>query len=180
MRFAFVLTILLLSSCTTAQMASPRSQPVGPMPRAQGSPLPVQPLVDPRQQGAAALALPPTAGPSAPKAMTWDEQVQAYRKMMRQEYPDMDEQDFERHVQYGIAKQKERLQYRATKRSVFRLKFRHQYPTMSEEEIEVLVNDAVDEGLREEAPPSFGGAVISPPVSCTSSRIGSYTYTDCY
>jgi len=78
-----------------------------------------------------------------------------------------------------------RLQYIAAKRPVFRLKFRHQYPTMSEEEIEVLVDDAVEEGLREERQRLFGGPVvrppvISPPISCTSSRIGSSTYTDCY
>ena len=36
-------------------------------------------------------------------------------------------------------------QYRAAKLPVFQLKFRHQYPTMSEEEIVVLVNDAVEE-----------------------------------
>lgn len=78
-----------------------------------------------------------------------------------------------------------RQHYIAAKRPVFQLKFRHQYPTMSEEEIEVLVNDALEEGLREERQRLFGGptmrsSAISPPVSCTSSRIGSYTYTDCY
>ena len=154
------------------------------MPRAQGSLLPAQPLVDHRQQGAAALAPPPTAGPSAPIAMTWDEQEQAYRKVMREAYPDMSKNDFEMYVQYGIAKEKERLQYRATKGSIFRLKFRHEYPTMSEEEIEVLVNDALEDGLREvgekERRRLFGGLGMSPPVSCMSSRIGSYTYTDCY
>ena len=49
------------------------------------------------------------------------------------------------------AGQQYRQQYIAAKRPVFRLKFRHQYPRMSEEEIEVLVNDAVEEGLRQEA-----------------------------
>ncbi len=73
-----------------------------------------------------------------------------------------------------------REQYIAAKRPVLRLKFRHESPTMSEEEIVVLVNDALEEGLRKEVPPRFGGPVMRPPVSCTSSRIGSYTYTDCY
>ncbi len=75
-------------------------------------------------------------------------------------------------------------QYIAAKRPVFRLKFRHEYPSMSEEEIEVLVNDAVEEGLQKERERLFGGPVTSPPVrppvSCTSSRIGGYAYTDCY
>jgi len=77
-----------------------------------------------------------------------------------------------------------REQYIAAKRPVFQLKFRHQYPTMSEEEIEVLVTDALEDGLRkgseQEMQRLFGGAFMRPPVSCTSSRIGSYTYTDCY
>ena len=82
--------------------------------------------------------------------------------------------------QAAEAGRQHRLQYIAAKRPVFQLKFRHQYPTMSEEEIEVLVNDALKDGLRvageQEMQRLFGG----PPISCTSSRIGSSTYTDCY
>lgn len=79
--------------------------------------------------------------------------------------------------------------YRATKRPVFQLKFRHQYPTMSEEEIEVLVNDEVEEGLKEALEqerkrifdrPVMAPTVRSPSVNCTSSRIGNSTYTNCY
>lgn len=81
-----------------------------------------------------------------------------------------------------------RQQYIAAKRPVFRLKFRHEYPSMSEEEIEVLVKDAVEEGLREamqkERESLFDEPVIRPslrpPINCTSSQMGSYTYTDCY
>ena len=78
-----------------------------------------------------------------------------------------------------------REQYIAAKRPVFRLKFRHEYPMMSEEEIEALVNDALEDGLRKEPIPRLGEpimnpTVISPPVSCTSSQLGRYTYTDCY
>jgi hypothetical protein len=72
-----------------------------------------------------------------------------------------------------------RQQYIAAKRPVFRLKFRHQYPTMSEEEIEVLVNDALEEGLQQQAQRLGDGPVMRPPVTCTSSTIGSSTYTDC-
>ena len=77
-----------------------------------------------------------------------------------------------------------REQYIAAKRPVFQLKFRHQYPTMSEEEIEVLVNDALKEGLREageqERRRLFGGSLMRHPVTRTSSQMGNYTYTDCY
>ena len=78
-----------------------------------------------------------------------------------------------------------RDRYIAAKRPVLRLKFRHEYPTMSEQEIEILVNDALEDGLRKEPTPHFGEpimspSVISPPVRCTSSQLGRYTYTDCY
>jgi len=77
-----------------------------------------------------------------------------------------------------------RQQYIAAKRPVLRLKFRHEYPTMSEEEIEVLVNDALEDGLREagetERRRLFGGPGMRPPVSCTSYNFGMFTNTDCY
>ena len=77
-----------------------------------------------------------------------------------------------------------RQQYIAAKRPVFQLRFRHQYPTMSEEEIEVLVNDALEDGLEQageqEMRRRFEGSLMRPPVTCTSFKVGSYTYTDCY
>ena len=82
-----------------------------------------------------------------------------------------------------------RQQYIAAKRPVFRLKFRHEYPSMSDEEIEVLVNDALEEGLQETMQknserlfdePDMRSPIVMPPVSCTSSQMGRYTYTDCY
>lgn len=73
-----------------------------------------------------------------------------------------------------------REQYIAAKRPALRLKFRHEYPTMSEEEIEILVNDALEDGLRQEARRRSSGPVVKPSVNCTSSQVGSYTYTDCY
>ena len=105
-------------------------------------------------------------------------------------HPSLDEERADRarlKQAYEIGRQW-RQQYIAAKRPVFRLKFRHEYPSMSEEEIEVLVNDAVEEGLQKavqkERERTFGGPVASPPVrppvSCTSSQMGSYTYTDCY
>jgi uncharacterized protein YceK len=81
------------------------------------------------------------------------------------------------------AGQQFRQQYITAKRPVLDLKYRHQYPTMSEEEIEILVNDAVEDGLRQageqEMRRRFEGSLMRPPVTCTSSKVGSYTYTDC-
>lgn len=73
-----------------------------------------------------------------------------------------------------------REQYIAAKRPVLRLKFRHEYPTMTEEEIDILVNDALADGLRQEAQRFGGMPVMRPSVNCTSSQMGSYTFTDCY
>jgi hypothetical protein len=100
----------------------------------------------------------------AESGSTMKEEI-AHRKLMKEAY--------ETGRQY-------RQQYMAAKRPVFRLKFRHQYPTMSEEEIEVLVDDAVEEAMRQEMQRLGGEPVMSPSVSCTSSRIGSSIYTDCY
>ena len=63
-----------------------------------------------------------------------------------------------------------------TREFALNLKFRHQYPHMSNEEIRILVEDAINQ----EGPPG-------PPehlqptreLSCTSNQIGSSTYTDC-
>jgi hypothetical protein len=56
---------------------------------------------------------------------------------------------------------------------------------MSEEEIEILVDDAIEEGVRKDSErrfdePNVRAPIVRPPVSCTSSQIGSYTYTDCF
>ena len=67
------------------------------------------------------------------------------------------------------------------RRKALQLKFRHRYPTMSDEEIDVLVRDA----FRSEPSPYAGSppAVAPPPPSqrsCVSNRIGDTVYTDCY
>ncbi len=62
-----------------------------------------------------------------------------------------------------------------------RLKFRHQYPTMTDEEIETLVSDAFrsEPSPYASPPPAFSP---QPPSrkSCISNRIGDTVYTDCY
>lgn len=70
-----------------------------------------------------------------------------------------------------------RERYIAAKRPALQLKFRHAYPTMTDQEIDVLVNDALEDGLRQETMRARG---IQPSIDCTSSRMGSSTYTNCY
>jgi hypothetical protein len=69
-----------------------------------------------------------------------------------------------------------RERYIAARRPALQLKFRHEYPTMTDEEINVLVNDALEAGLRQEAERRRP----MPPIDCTSSQVGSSTYTNCY
>lgn len=158
------------------RQATPQSALTAP---AGSEALPVAPLATAPTRPQQSQGRHQAAGPGTP-----EQAHDAMRNLLQGKFQEMgmvvDDARLEELTKFAVAKRKERLQYRATKGSVFRLKFRHQYPTMSEEEIEILVNDAVEEGLRKEAPPSFGGPVMSPPISCTSSRIGSYTYTDCY
>ncbi len=67
------------------------------------------------------------------------------------------------------------------RRQALRLKFRHQYPTMNDEEIDVLVRDAA---RREPSPYADSPPAFAPPSpgqkSCISNRIGDTVYTDCY
>lgn len=82
--------------------APPRMAPPQGMPR-QGSLVPAQP-VQPSMMPQA-----PAPKPQTPKKLSFADQEKAYRRAMRQQFPDMDERDFEMHVQYGIAKQRGRL-----------------------------------------------------------------------
>ncbi|MDH5666536.1 MAG: hypothetical protein OEY86_00815 [Nitrospira sp.] len=76
--------------------------PMGGMPRPNAV-IPAQP-VHPGM-----MPNPPQLKPQAPKQMSFQDQERAYRRAMRQQFPDMDEKDFEMHVQYGIAKQRGRM-----------------------------------------------------------------------
>jgi hypothetical protein len=61
----------------------------------------------------AGTAQSPALAPAAPQAGGYrgitDQDIQAYRERMRQQFPDMPEQEFEQHVQYGVAKQRGRV-----------------------------------------------------------------------
>lgn len=89
----------------------------GMTPQAMPQPMaPLQRSAPPATQGPAALPVAPLAQaptrPAAPASrppVTMEMRNQAYRKAMRKDYPDMDEQDFEQHVQYGLAKQHGRM-----------------------------------------------------------------------
>ncbi|SPP64738.1 hypothetical protein [Nitrospira lenta] len=209
MRFALVLTILFLSGCATdggltkedqSRQAIRKQAYTAPFPMPDMTaqpqfndpdafalqPGPVgskylnagpAPAESDAEGGAAALVMPPATAPAPPQAArqpaTQQPQVPQEPEWMTPARKKMYEKAYEAGRQY-------REQYIAAKRPVFRLKYRHEYPTMSDEEVEVLVNDALEDGLREEARRRSAGSVVKPSVNCTSSQVGSYTYTDCY
>jgi hypothetical protein len=78
------------------------------------------------------------------------------------------------------AAQRSRERYIATERPALQRTFRREYPTMTDEELEVLVNDALEKGLRAEAGRRPDGPVKQPPLDCMSSPWRNSAYTNCY
>lgn len=107
---------------------------------------------------------------------TRTEAEKAYRRVMRQKYPDMNESDFAMYVQYGLKKQRERV----VRRQATCIRLKGQYPNLSREEREVLLQD---EMAKYEAAEQGRGEIVpeAPPVlSCTQMRMGSVSSIDCY
>jgi hypothetical protein len=65
------------------------------------------------------------------------EAERGYRAKMRQQYPDWDEDTFNRYLEYGQAKQRERV----VRKQALCLQMRDKYPAMSKEEREMLIED---------------------------------------
>jgi len=73
-----------------------------------------------------------------------------------------------------------RERYIATTRPALQRQFRHEYPTMPEAEIEVLVNDALAKGLRPEAGRRPNGPIRQPQMDCMSSPWRNSVFANCY
>ena len=73
-----------------------------------------------------------------------------------------------------------RERYIATTRPALQQQFRHEYPTMPEAEIEVLVNDALAKGLRPEAGRRPNGPIRQPQMDCMSSPWRNSVFANCY
>lgn len=89
----------------------------------------------------------------------------------------------EREALYQQAREGERQsreRYIATTRPALLRQFRHEYPTMPEEEIEVLVNDALEKGLRPEAGRRQAGPIRQPQLDCLSSPWRNSGFANCY
>ena len=78
------------------------------------------------------------------------------------------------------AAQQSREQYIATTRPALQRKFRQEYPTMSEADVELLVDDALEKGLRPEARRRSDGPIRQPQLDCMSSSWRNSAFSNCY
>ena len=89
----------------------------------------------------------------------------------------------EREALYQQAREGERRsreRYIATTRPALQRQFRREYPRMPEEEIEVLVNDALEKGLRPEAGRRPDGPIRQHQMDCLSSPWRNSVFSNCY
>ena len=89
----------------------------------------------------------------------------------------------ERQALYEQAREAARLsreRYIAAERPALQLKFRQEYPTMTETDLELLVNDALEKGLRQQAGRRSDGPIRQPSMDCMSSVWRSSALTNCY
>lgn len=78
----------------------------------------------------------------------------------------------------GLRRSHER--YIVTTRPVLQRKFRDEYPSLTDTQIEALVNDALENGLHQETGRRPDGPIRQPPMDCLSSPWGHLLHTNCY
>jgi len=89
----------------------------------------------------------------------------------------------ERKALYDQAREGARLsreRYIATTRPALQRQFRQEYPAMTEADIEVLVNDALEKGLHQEAGRRPDGPIRQPQLDCMSSPWRNSAFSNCY
>jgi hypothetical protein len=84
------------------------------------------------------------------------------------------------HQQAREGAQRSREQYIATTRPALQRKFRQEYPTMNDADLELLVNDALEKGLRTEAGRRPDGPIRQPQMDCMSSSWRNSAFSNCY
>ncbi|MEK9140607.1 MAG: hypothetical protein AAB308_06105, partial [Nitrospirota bacterium] len=84
------------------------------------------------------------------------------------------------HQQAREGAQQSREQYLSTTRPALQRKFRQEYPTMTEADLELLVNDALEKGLRTEAGRRPDGPIRQPQMDCMSSSWRNSAFSNCY
>ncbi len=78
------------------------------------------------------------------------------------------------------AAQQSRKRYIATEGPALQRTFRREYPTMTEAEIDALVNEALEKELRAETEHRLPGPGKPPPLDCMSSPWRNSVFTNCY
>jgi hypothetical protein len=89
----------------------------------------------------------------------------------------------EREALYRQAREGARLsreRYIATTRPALQRQFRQEYPMMPEADIEVLVNDALEKGVRPETGRRPDGPIRQPQMDCMSSPWRNSVFGNCY
>ncbi len=76
--------------------------------------------------------------------------------------------------------QQSREQYIATTGPALQRKFRQEYPTMNEADLELLVNDALEQGLRPAVGHRPDGPIRQPQMDCMSSSWRNSAFSNCY
>ncbi|OQW34782.1 MAG: hypothetical protein A4E19_17860 [Nitrospira sp. SG-bin1] len=78
------------------------------------------------------------------------------------------------------AAQQSRERYIATERPALQRKFRQEYPAMTDADREVLVNDALERGLRSATGRRPDGPIKQPQMDCMSSSWRNSVFSNCY
>jgi hypothetical protein len=78
------------------------------------------------------------------------------------------------------AAQQSRERYITMERPALQRTLRQEYPTMTEADLELLVNDALEKGLRTEAGRQPDGPIRQPQMDCMSSLWRNSAFTNCY
>ncbi len=91
---------------------------------------------------------------------------------------DQEREALQRQAREGA--QRSREQYIATTRPALQRKFRQEYPTMNEADLELLVNGALEQGLRPEVGHRRDGPIRQPQMDCMSSPWRNSVFSNCY
>jgi hypothetical protein len=78
----------------------------------------------------------------------------------------------------GLRRSRER--YIATTRPILQRKFRDEYPSLTDTEIEALVNDALENGIHQETGRRPDGPIRQPAMDCMASPWGGLPNANCY
>ncbi len=70
--------------------------------------------------------------------------------------------------------------YLATEGPALELQLRQEHPTLTDADIDRLVNEALSKGLRQQRARELDGPIRQPPMDCTSSPAGRPVSPNCY